>query len=51
VTYLVSYLFKSGPAAPCKDEADVNDGGTINVVDLTQIVSYLFKGGSVGVCP
>ena len=45
LTYLVSYLFKGGPAPPCFEEGDVNGDGKINVSDLTYVVSYLFKGG------
>jgi len=46
ITYLVSYLFTSGPAAPCEEEADVDNSGTINVSDLTYLVAFLFQGGT-----
>jgi hypothetical protein len=46
LTYLVDYLFRSGPPPPCPDEADVNnDGAGINVADLTYLVDYLFRTG------
>jgi len=49
LTYLVSYLFKSGPAPPCEEEANadgiVGVGGPIDVADLTYLVAYLFKSG------
>ena len=52
LTYLVSYLFKGGPAPPCFEEGDVNGDSTINVSDLTYLVAYLFKGGSPpALCP
>lgn len=47
ITFLVKYLFKSGPAPPCIMEANV-DGDPeekINVADLTYLVTYLFRGG------
>ena len=45
LTYLVDYLFFSGPAPPCLEESDVNGSGAINVADLTYLVDYLFFGG------
>ncbi len=49
LTYLVSYLFKSGPAPPCEEEGNadgiVGIGGPIDVADLTYLVAYLFKSG------
>ena len=52
LTYLVNYLFKSGPEPPCFEEGDANGDGTINVQDLTYLVNYLFKAGPAPVpCP
>ena len=45
LTYLVDYLFFSGPAPPCTEEGDVDGSGAINVGDLTYLVEYLFFGG------
>ncbi|MEW5995648.1 MAG: hypothetical protein AB1744_14815 [Candidatus Zixiibacteriota bacterium] len=45
VTFLVAYLFQSGPLPPCLDEGDVNWSGDINIADLTYLVEYLFQGG------
>ena len=45
LTYLVNYLFKSGPPPPCEKEGDVNGDGNTNVQDLTYLVNYLFKSG------
>ncbi len=45
LSYLVDYLFRSGPAPPCPEEADVDASGATDVVDLTYLVDYLFKGG------
>ncbi len=49
LTYLVSYLFKSGPEPPCLEEGNadgiVGVGGPIDVADLTYLVAYLFKNG------
>lgn len=46
LTYLVDYLFRSGPAPPCAEEGDVNGDGNLNVADLTYLVDYLFRGGA-----
>lgn len=51
LTFLVDYVFKGGPEAPCEEEGNVDgeEGGgglKINVADLTYLVDYLFKGGN-----
>ncbi len=46
LTYLVKYLFKSGPPPPCEEEGDADASGSIDVADLTCLANYLFKGGS-----
>jgi len=49
LTYLVKYLFKSGPPPPCEEEGNVDGivgvGGPIDVSDLTYLVKYLFQSG------
>jgi hypothetical protein len=49
VTYLVSYLFGSGPAPPCLEEGNVDGlvgpAGPIDIADLTYLVAFLFSGG------
>ena len=46
VVYLVSYLYKGGPAPqPEVCIGDVNDDGIVNVGDVVWLVSYLYKGG------
>ncbi|MEW5923409.1 MAG: dockerin type I repeat-containing protein, partial [Candidatus Zixiibacteriota bacterium] len=45
VTYLISYLYKGGPAPIHEKAADVNNSGGINLLDVTYLISYLYKGG------
>ncbi len=45
LTYLVAYLFQSGPSPPCPKQGDVDGSGGIDVGDLTYLVAYLFQGG------
>jgi choice-of-anchor B domain-containing protein len=47
ITFLVKYLFASGPQPPCLAEANANGDSTnsVNVSDITRLVNYLFKGG------
>ncbi len=54
LTYLVSYMFKSGPPPPCLDQVNVNGvgGSAVDVSDLTYLVAYMFKSGPAPVgCP
>jgi len=52
LTYLVGYLFQSGPtpAVLAAADCDGQGGDTINVADLTYLVTYLFQGGAAPVC-
>lgn len=50
-TYIIAYLYKSGPAPDPLESADVNGSGGINILDATFIISYLFKGGADPHCP
>ncbi|MGB2989234.1 MAG: fibronectin type III domain-containing protein [Candidatus Zixiibacteriota bacterium] len=45
VVYLVSYLYRNGPAPLPEDAGDANCDGTINVGDVVYLVSYLYRGG------
>jgi hypothetical protein len=51
VTYLIAYLYKSGPAVPCPDEANTNGALPINILDVTYLLSSLYKNGPGPVCP
>jgi hypothetical protein len=51
VTYLVNYLFRSGPSPiPVSEAGDANCDTKVNVTDLTALVAYLFRGGSPPPC-
>lgn len=50
LTYLVEYLFKSGPPPPYPPNADLDGSPGINVADLTHLVEYLFKLGPAPLC-
>ncbi len=45
IVYLVSYLFKQGPAPAQLSSADANFDGKANLADIVFLVSYLFKSG------
>jgi plastocyanin len=52
LTYLVQFLFNSGAAPACTDEANVNGIGAITVADLTYLVQFLFNSGAQpAACP
>jgi hypothetical protein len=46
VVYMVSYLYKGGPAPiPMPCVGDVNNDDIVNVGDVVYLVAYLYKGG------
>ena len=45
VVYLVSYLFKGGPAPVPPGAGDANHDGLVTVGDCVYLINYLFKGG------
>jgi hypothetical protein len=46
VVYLVTYLYKGGPAPiPMVCVGDVNNNDIVDVGDLVYLVSYLYRGG------
>jgi parallel beta-helix repeat protein len=45
VVYLVSYLYKAGPAPTPAPAGDVNCDGLIDVGDVVYLVNYLYRGG------
>ncbi|HVP36256.1 MAG TPA: M14 family zinc carboxypeptidase [Terriglobales bacterium] len=47
IVYLVSYLFKHGPAPSVLNSGDANFDGKVNTVDIVYLVNYLFKHGPV----
>ena len=51
LTYIVDFIFRSGPGAECFGEGDVNaDGDSMNILDLTRMVDYIFRGGFLPEC-
>ncbi|MEW5925120.1 MAG: dockerin type I repeat-containing protein [Candidatus Zixiibacteriota bacterium] len=50
-TYLISYLYKSGPPPNPLAAGDANGNGSINILDVTYLINYLYKGGPAPVYP
>jgi len=54
LTYLVSYLFDSGPAPAVMESANIDGiigpGGPVDVSDVTYLVAYMFSSGPEPVC-
>lgn len=51
ITFLISYLFRGGPAPNPLASADVNcSGGYINVVDITYMINTIYKHGPALQC-
>jgi hypothetical protein len=52
LVYLVDFMFTSGDALPCMEEADVNGDATNDIADLVYLVDYMFNAGPAPVpCP
>lgn len=51
VSFVVSYLYKGGPAPNPSARADVDHSGSVNILDVGYTVSYLYKGGPAPNCP
>jgi hypothetical protein len=51
VVYLVSYLYKAGPAPEIIESGDCNCDGPIDVGDVVYLVNYLFRGGPLPCAP
>jgi len=45
VVYIISYLYKEGPAPSPLGKADTNCDGNVDVADIIYLINYLFKGG------
>ena len=43
--YLISYLYKGGPAPDPLEAGDVDDNGMVDLGDVLYLISYLYKGG------
>ena len=50
VTFLISYLYKGGPAPENWFNADVDHSGSVNILDLTRFINFLYKGGNNLTC-
>ncbi|GEM_PF-2411104 len=51
VTFLINYLYKSGPAPDPEASGDVNNSASINILDISYLINYLYKSGPVPNCP
>jgi hypothetical protein len=51
LSYVVDYLFFSGAAPICTQEADLNTDSILDISDLSLFVDFLFFGGQLPACP
>nr|MBN2276380.1 thrombospondin type 3 repeat-containing protein [candidate division Zixibacteria bacterium] len=49
-TYLIYYLYKSGPAPDPAVSADCDGNGAINILDATYLLRYLYTSGPAPIC-
>jgi hypothetical protein len=48
---ILEWLAGSQGNLPCKDAADINDDGEINITDAVLLLAYLFQGGATPAAP
>lgn len=52
LTYLVDFVFRSGPAPPYEAAADVDGNGEFQgILELTYLVDFVFRSGPAPICP
>ncbi|MDD4052750.1 MAG: M28 family peptidase [candidate division Zixibacteria bacterium] len=49
--FIISYIFREGPAPSPLEGGDANCDDVVNVGDAIYIVSYVFRGGPAPCCP
>ena len=42
MVYILSWLFKDGPAPPVMDDADLNEDGTVDIADVIVLSKWLW---------
>ncbi len=46
LTYLINYLYKSGPPPNPFESGDINCDEAVNILDITYLINFLYKDGS-----
>lgn len=49
--YIITYVFKSGPAPDPPEAGDANCDAQVNVADAVFLINYVFRGGPEACCP
>jgi hypothetical protein len=50
IIFLISFLYKSGPAPSNPDVCNVNGDSAVNLLDITYLISFLYLSGSEPDC-
>ncbi|MFW9770390.1 MAG: dockerin type I domain-containing protein, partial [Candidatus Thorarchaeota archaeon] len=45
VTFLITYVFRGGPAPALEEAADCNNDQTLDISDALYLVNFIFRGG------
>ena len=51
ITYLIAFLYQSGPPPEVMAGADVNGDTLVNIFDVTFLIAYLYQSGPPLDCP
>jgi len=50
IVFLITHLYKSGPAPECLNEADVDNNCDLNILDIVYLINYKYKSGPEPAC-
>jgi len=51
ITFIISYLYTSGPPPAYMQSGDVNNDCTVNIYDVTDLIQNIYGDGAVPNCP
>ncbi|SYZ74381.1 exported hypothetical protein [Candidatus Zixiibacteriota bacterium] len=51
VSYIINYLYRSGPPPVPLQSSDVNNSGGTNILDVSYLINFLYKNGPALNCP
>lgn len=51
ITFLIKFLYQSGPDPTCMDEGNADGVNPVNLKDITYLIKFLYQSGPAPKCP